>query len=72
MLTYCDWKPKCLPESLKDLDLSPTPLLKRYYVERAAILPAGVVVERGVRPLDGYQGTQDEAEHTVTYAGGAD
>ncbi|RLB61782.1 MAG: hypothetical protein DRI90_10565 [Deltaproteobacteria bacterium] len=77
----CRWWPRCkksslelgnhpVAQSLKDLDLSPTPLLKRYYVERSAILPAGVVVERGVRPLAGCQGTHDEADHTVTYAGG--
>jgi hypothetical protein len=76
------WWPRCkdsslelgnhpVAQSLKDLDLSPRPLLKRYYVERSGILPAGVVVERGVRPLDGYQGTLEEAEHTVTYGVGA-
>jgi hypothetical protein len=75
------WWPRCrksgvelghhpVAQSIRDLDLSPEPLLKRYFVERSAILPAGVVVERGVRPLDGYRGAHDEAEHTVAYLGG--
>ncbi len=52
---------------LRQLDLSPSPLLKRYYVERGAILPAGKVVERGVRALDGYRGVDGDAEHSVYY-----
>jgi len=58
-------------QSIRDLDLSPEPILQRYYVERSAILPAGVVVERGVRPLEGYRGSHDEAAHTVSYTAGA-
>ncbi|MBW2455525.1 MAG: acetoacetate decarboxylase family protein [Deltaproteobacteria bacterium] len=75
------WWPRCkksslelgshpVAQSIQDLDLSPVPVLKRYFVERSAILPAGVVVERGVRPLEGYLGDHQEAEHTVAYTGG--
>ena len=53
--------------SIRALGLSRKPLMTRYYVERAAILPAGVVVEDGVRPLEGLYGTDREGELTVTY-----
>ena len=53
---------------LRGLDLSPQPIFKRYFIERAAILPAGEVIERGVRPLDGYRGLDaPEARHAVAY-----
>ncbi len=73
------WRPRCRDSSLslgdhpvarflRDLDLSPEPVLKRYFIERAAILPAGEVIERGVRPLDGHAGVDiAEARHTVRY-----
>jgi len=56
-----------LARSVQALDLSPRPLLKRYYIERSAILPAGQIVERGVRPLDGLFGRDREGELSVTY-----
>ena len=49
-------------KELRDLDLSSEPVATRYYVERSGILPAGVVVERGVRPLDGYAGASPEQQ----------
>jgi len=41
---------------LREWDLSTEPVASRYFVERSGILPAGTVVERGVRPLEGYAG----------------
>jgi hypothetical protein len=46
--------------SLRDLGVGSRPLLTRYYVERSAILAEGEVIERDVRPLDGYLGTDRE------------
>jgi hypothetical protein len=42
-------------------------MMSRYYVERSGILPAGVVVEEGVRPMDGYAGKEREGDHEVRY-----
>ena len=72
------WRSRCKKSSmetgahsvgqfLQRLDLSAEPLLKRYYVERCAILPAGQAVETGVRALDGYRGVDGDAEHSVYY-----
>ena len=52
---------------LRDMKLSASPLQSRYYVERSGILPAGEIVEHGVRPLDGYQGHDREGAHNVVY-----
>jgi hypothetical protein len=54
-------------ESIRRLELSPRPVMTRYYVERSGILPAGEVVEDGVRPLDGFIGTEREGEHNIRY-----
>ena len=54
-------------DSIRELGLSDHPILSRYYVERSGILPSGVVVERGVRALEGYYGRDREGEHTVAY-----
>lgn len=54
-------------EDLRALGVGPRPFLTRTYVERAAVLPAGEVVDRGVRPLDGYQGSEREGALTVRY-----
>lgn len=45
-------------KELRDMDLSPEPVATRYFVERSGILPAGTIVERGVRPLEGYAGAE--------------
>ena len=57
-------------ESIRKLDLSPRPVMTRYYVERSGILPAGEVVEEGVRPLEGFIGVEREGEHRISYTGG--
>jgi hypothetical protein len=49
------------------LDLAPRPFMSRYYVERAGMLPAGIVVEQQVRPRDGYRGAEGESAHRVRY-----
>ncbi len=54
-------------ESIRALGLSERPFMSRYYLERSAILPAGRVVERGVRPLDGYRNKRRRGKHTVVY-----
>ncbi len=41
---------------LAALDVDPRPIATRSFLDRSAILPAGSVVERDVRPLDGYAG----------------
>lgn len=48
---------------------SRAPIFTRYYVERSGILPAGEVVEEGVRPLDGYRGQDREGTLAVGYLG---
>lgn len=58
-----------LTDTLLSLDLSDRPLMSRHYLQRSGILPAGEVVERGVRALDGYAGEDREGEHTVDYLG---
>lgn len=54
-------------ESIRQMGLSEQPMLSKYYIERAAILPAGERVEEGVRPLDGYFGKDREGERTIAY-----
>jgi hypothetical protein len=54
-------------QSIRDLGLSERPFLSRYYLERSGILPSGVVIEKGVKPLDGHFGTDREGMHTVEY-----
>jgi hypothetical protein len=36
-------------------------VMTRSYLDRSAILPDGEVLEQGVRPLEGYLGTEREA-----------
>ncbi len=52
---------------IADLGLAKRPLMTRYFVERSAILPAGEVVEEGVRPLDGFRGSDREGTLTIDY-----
>ncbi len=42
--------------SLRALDIDPRPFQTRHYLDRSAILPPGQLVERNVRPLDGFFG----------------
>lgn len=53
--------------AIRELDLSSRPFMTRYYVERSGILPSGKVVERDVRPLEGYRGADGVGEHVVSY-----
>ncbi|MEN8244035.1 MAG: acetoacetate decarboxylase family protein [Thermodesulfobacteriota bacterium] len=53
--------------SIHELGLSVRPLMSVYYPERPAILPSGTIIEKGVRPLDGYLGKDRKADHTVEY-----
>lgn len=46
--------------ALRSLDIDPRPFVTRQFLDRNAILPAGEVVERSVRPLDGFAGTDRE------------
>ena len=54
-------------DSIRDLGLSARPLMSFYCSERPAILPAGTIIEKGIRPLEGYLGRDRAAEHTVQY-----
>ncbi len=54
-------------ESIRELGLSARPFMSRYYLQRSAILPAGKVIEQGVRPLEGYSGMDRKGELSVGY-----
>jgi len=56
-------------ESIRDLGISSRPFMSVYYPERAAILPSGTIIEKGVRPLDGYLGAERKAVHSIEYPG---
>jgi len=56
--------------SIRDLGLSAKPLMSRVFLDRSGILPAGVTIEEGVRPLEGYDGEDREGEHSVAYREG--
>lgn len=53
--------------TIRALGLSEKPVMARYYVERAGILPEGEVIETGVAPLEGYKGKDRAGAHTVAY-----
>jgi hypothetical protein len=57
-----------MAESIKALGISDRPFMQSFYTERAAILPSGEVVERNVKPFEGYIGLSREARHTCTYS----
>ncbi len=54
-------------ESIRTLGISERPFMSRSYLQRSGILPAGDIVERNVRPLDGYHGTDRVGLHEVSY-----
>ena len=54
-------------ESIQDLGISSKPFLSFYYTERSSILPSGEVVEKNVRPLEGYIGETRAAMHETLY-----
>jgi hypothetical protein len=57
-------------EAIRNMGLSERPLLSKYYVERAAVLPAGEAIEENVSALDGYFGEDREGERIVSYIQG--
>jgi len=54
-------------DSLRELGISTRPIQSRYALERFGILPAGEVIESGVRPLDGYWGQDEEGSLEVVF-----
>ncbi len=54
-------------ESIKELDISKEPFMSFYYTERSGVLPSGEIVEKGVRPFEGYIGETREAIHDTFY-----
>lgn len=54
-------------ETIRALEISDKPFASRYYLERSGILPAGRIIERGVRPLEGYTNKKRKGKHTVAY-----
>ncbi|MCC6751643.1 MAG: acetoacetate decarboxylase family protein [Deltaproteobacteria bacterium] len=57
-------------ESIRALGLGARPVFARYYVERAAILPVGEVVDGDVAPHEGYRGRERQGVHDTVYLGG--
>lgn len=53
--------------SLRSLGIAPQPVMTRYFTDRCAILPEGEVVETGVRPLDGYLGSNLDGDLATTH-----
>lgn len=53
-------------QSIRALGIDTRPILTRYFLERSAILPEGEIIERGVRALDGFWGSdRDRGELRV-------
>ncbi len=53
-------------DSIRELGVGTAPLLTRCYVDRAAILPTGRVVEELARPVEGCYGTDRVGECRVS------
>ncbi len=56
-----------MADTFRSLGPSARPLFSRYYLERHAILPAGEIVEKDVRPLDGHLGENRQGLHLTKY-----
>ena len=56
-----------MADTIRSLKISERPLLSRMFLERAAILPSGVVVEGGISPSGEYQGSDYEGMHKTIY-----
>jgi hypothetical protein len=54
-------------ETIHALGLSERPFMSRYYLERSGILPAGRIIQRGVKPLEGYTNKRRKGKHSVVY-----
>jgi hypothetical protein len=53
--------------SIRRLGISSRPFMSVYYPERAAILPSGTVIEKGVNPMEGHLGEDRQAMHRIEY-----
>lgn len=56
-----------MARSIQALDISDRPFMASFYTERAAILPSGTVIEKSVRPFEGYHGKDRKAKHVTRY-----
>ena len=56
-----------MAQSIQALDISEKPFAQSFYTERAAILPSGEIVEKNVKPLQGYIGETRVGRHTWKY-----
>jgi hypothetical protein len=56
-----------MAQSIQALDIAEKPFAQSFYTERAAILPSGEVVDRNVKPLEGYIGETRVGRHTWKY-----
>jgi len=65
--SYVKYGAHPMAQSIQALDISEKPFAQSFYTERAAILPSGEIVERNVKPLEGYMGQTREARHTWKY-----
>ncbi len=54
-------------ETIHALGLSQRPFMSRYYLERSGILPSGRIIQRGVKPLEGYTNKRRKGNHSVVY-----
>ena len=54
-------------ESIRSLGISSRPFMSVYYPERAAILPSGTVIEKGVSLMEGHLGEDRKAVHSIEY-----
>ena len=64
---HVEWGNHQVADSFRRLQPSVRPLFSRYYLERHAILPAGKIIEKKVRPLEGYLGQNQEGLHRTDY-----
>lgn len=58
-----------MARSIQALDISEKPFMQSYYTERAAILPSGEIIERNVKPFEGYIGLNRQAKYSCEYTG---
>ncbi len=56
-----------MARSITDLEISKKPFMSFYYTERSAILPSGEIVEKDIRPFEGYIGENRKAVHETFY-----
>lgn len=54
-------------DTIRALGISERPFMSRYFMERSLVLPAGRVIQRGVRAFEGYTNKKRKGKHTVVY-----